>query len=145
MRPVFLWCASQGAMRHACHTTLGRRRDCSRRPPTPPHKRFRIRRFMTSSTTEVALSSTSGSLIPPQHPSQYRPDTVRLPLHGLDPHSQLVLSSISSRLPSPTCDLSCSALQLPVSNLLWPRLTSVVPSRLLSNPVANGRTTDLPG
>jgi hypothetical protein len=25
----------------------GRRRDCSRRPPTPPHVRFRIRRFMT--------------------------------------------------------------------------------------------------
>ncbi len=47
-------------------------------------------------------------------------------------------------LPS-TRGLSCSALQLPASNLLWPRLTSAVPSRLLPNPVANGRTADLPG
>ena len=42
--------------------------------------------------------------------------------------SNRMLSSTSSLLPPPIRDLSCSALQLPTSNLLWPRLTSAAPS-----------------
>ena len=133
-------------MENAPGLQSGRRRDYSRRPPTPPAVRFRNGRFL--STGQNLICDSEFGFVRRIVERYNRAPNV----FGTAGPAEPLVGPVSLRASASRCEstrdyplMTGSALRPARAELIWPLLTSGSPSQHLSVSIAHGKLPDLPG